>query len=126
MLSSILRLAASSKEVSDFRKLTSLVESKIKSAGRIHKQMSKDGGKGLWEKFQKEVSLALDSAVKLHKKVNGTSEFQTLGKSIREVEGELIDSTLPSFQASKVLAAMERLYGDMNRISALASKGYLE
>lgn len=132
MLRSILRLAAT-KEVSDFTRLVSTVESRMKSIEKLSKQMagSSDSKKAesLWAKVEKDVSSVMDAAVRMHKKLSGTTEFSTLGKSIRNVELAVdakSDVHLLAFQASQVSKAVQTVYGDMYRITALAKSGYLE
>ena len=102
----------------------------MKSVAKLVKQLGKaeaSKAKDLWSKVEKDASTAIDAAVKMHKKLSGTSEFASLGKSIRGVEiaadGK---STLLDFQAGQVLKALETLYGDVDRITALAKSGNLE
>lgn len=135
MLHSILKVAraTSSKEVKDLLRLTSTVESRMKSVAKLSKQLGKaepSKAKSLWDKVVNDASSAIDASVKLHKKISGTSEFAALGKSIVEVEtalgGKDFKASLPAFQAAQVLKSLERLYGDCLRVSTLAKSGYLE
>ncbi len=130
MIHSVQRVARlMTKEVSDFLRVSTFVEGKMKSVQRTHQQMVKSDlakQKTLWAKVMKDASSAIDMAVRLHKKLSGTSEFSKLSKSIRALELTLVEPTLPAFQAKQVVTSLEELYGDVQRIATLASKGYLE